>query len=161
MNTIICKFCPCGSQISYQHCCGRYIDGKATANSPEALMRSRYSAYTLANIDYIAKTMQGPAAKGFDYQLTKQWAESVEWRGLEVIKASIDLHSPTLGTVEFKASYYYQNQLHIMHELSQFQLIEGHWYYIKGQSFKTPSLKIGRNDSCPCNSGKKFKKCCG
>ena len=23
------------------------------------------------------------------------------------------------------------------------------------------SKKIGRNDSCPCGSGKKFKKCCG
>ncbi|MDO8446597.1 MAG: SEC-C metal-binding domain-containing protein [Deltaproteobacteria bacterium] len=21
--------------------------------------------------------------------------------------------------------------------------------------------KIGRNDSCPCGSGKKYKKCCG
>jgi preprotein translocase subunit SecA len=23
------------------------------------------------------------------------------------------------------------------------------------------SQKIGRNDPCPCGSGKKFKKCCG
>jgi preprotein translocase subunit SecA len=23
------------------------------------------------------------------------------------------------------------------------------------------SAKIGRNDSCPCGSGKKYKKCCG
>ena len=25
---------------------------------------------------------------------------------------------------------------------------------------KTTSLKIGRNDPCPCESGKKWKKCC-
>lgn len=24
-----------------------------------------------------------------------------------------------------------------------------------------PRLKVGRNDACPCNSGKKFKRCCG
>jgi len=24
-----------------------------------------------------------------------------------------------------------------------------------------PSKKVGRNDPCPCGSGKKFKKCCG
>ena len=24
-----------------------------------------------------------------------------------------------------------------------------------------PSLRTGRNDPCPCGSGKKFKKCCG
>jgi len=23
------------------------------------------------------------------------------------------------------------------------------------------SKKIGRNDPCPCGSGKKYKKCCG
>ncbi|MCU0656380.1 MAG: SEC-C domain-containing protein [Polyangiaceae bacterium] len=22
-------------------------------------------------------------------------------------------------------------------------------------------LKVGRNDACPCGSGKKYKKCCG
>jgi len=27
--------------------------------------------------------------------------------------------------------------------------------------FKRTSPKIGRNDPCPCGSGKKFKKCCG
>lgn len=24
-----------------------------------------------------------------------------------------------------------------------------------------PTFKVGRNDPCPCNSGKKYKKCCG
>ncbi len=24
-----------------------------------------------------------------------------------------------------------------------------------------PTPKVGRNDPCPCGSGKKFKKCCG
>ena len=28
------------------------------------------------------------------------------------------------------------------------------------QSFET-SKKIGRNDKCPCGSGKKYKHCCG
>ncbi|WP_252349118.1 SEC-C metal-binding domain-containing protein [Ochrobactrum sp. BTU1] len=23
------------------------------------------------------------------------------------------------------------------------------------------STKVGRNDPCPCGSGKKYKKCCG
>jgi uncharacterized protein YecA (UPF0149 family) len=23
------------------------------------------------------------------------------------------------------------------------------------------SIKVGRNDPCPCGSGKKYKKCCG
>lgn len=30
----------------------------------------------------------------------------------------------------------------------------------KGNSFQKKSPKIGRNDPCPCGSGKKYKKCC-
>lgn len=26
---------------------------------------------------------------------------------------------------------------------------------------KNSSIKVGRNDPCPCGSGKKYKKCCG
>ena len=28
-------------------------------------------------------------------------------------------------------------------------------------TIKLTEPKIGRNDPCPCNSGRKFKKCCG
>jgi preprotein translocase subunit SecA len=31
----------------------------------------------------------------------------------------------------------------------------------KRQPFKREGKKIGRNDPCPCGSGKKYKKCCG
>ncbi len=29
------------------------------------------------------------------------------------------------------------------------------------QTFTRPGAKIGRNEPCPCGSGKKYKKCCG
>ena len=29
------------------------------------------------------------------------------------------------------------------------------------ESQRAVSLKVGRNDPCPCGSGKKYKKCCG
>lgn len=29
------------------------------------------------------------------------------------------------------------------------------------QPFVRQNPKIGRNDPCPCGSGKKYKKCCG
>jgi preprotein translocase subunit SecA len=31
---------------------------------------------------------------------------------------------------------------------------------LQPQTFKRPGEKIGRNDPCPCGSGKKYKKCC-
>lgn len=33
------------------------------------------------------------------------------------------------------------------------------WTWEKDRGF--PSLNVGRNDLCPCGSGKKYKKCCG
>ena len=33
--------------------------------------------------------------------------------------------------------------------------------YDQGVRLAVPAPKIGRNDACPCGSGKKFKKCCG
>ena len=32
--------------------------------------------------------------------------------------------------------------------------------YLRGAG-PAPAAKTGRNDPCPCGSGKKFKKCCG
>ena len=36
-------------------------------------------------------------------------------------------------------------------------------YIVKGESFMRVRMgdKVGRNDPCPCGSGKKYKKCCG
>ncbi|MDB5050030.1 MAG: hypothetical protein JWO30_3101 [Fibrobacteres bacterium] len=31
---------------------------------------------------------------------------------------------------------------------------------VKGNTFKKQYTDVGRNDPCPCGSGKKFKKCC-
>ena len=31
----------------------------------------------------------------------------------------------------------------------------------RGPNLTRPGPKIGRNDPCPCGSGKKYKKCCG
>ena len=33
-------------------------------------------------------------------------------------------------------------------------------YYESLKQFKLSSNKIGRNEKCPCASGKKYKKCC-
>jgi len=53
------KNCPCGSGRQYSECCGVYISGKAKAPTAEALMRSRYTAYALHDIDYALKTLNG------------------------------------------------------------------------------------------------------
>lgn len=154
--------CPCGSAKKYIECCGRFISGHQHASTPEELMRSRYTAYTQANIDYIVQTMKSPAADGFDPVSAKEWAEQTQWIKLEVLRSSI---SDTLGVVEFKAHFSLSDKTTILHEISEFHLEEGRWYYVDGHTPENKpyvnSDRIGRNDPCPCGSGKKFKKCCG
>jgi SEC-C motif domain protein len=151
--------CPCGTNKSYVDCCGLYISGKQAAPTPEALMRSRYTAYSKSDIDYIQNTMRGSALTDFDKTATLAWAQRVEWLKLDVIDASErDDH----GTVEFVATYRENLQTRTLHERSQFVRENGHWYYIDGKvTTQNAGKKVGRNEPCPCGSDKKFKKCCG
>ena len=124
------KYCPCGSKNRYLDCCGAYILKRAVAPTPEALMRSRYTAYVEGKIDYIQKTMKGPALLNFDKKSAK---EKVEWLGLEVVSSLIDSTDPSIGYVEFKAKYRKDNQEYCIHENSKFNKMDGKWYYISGE----------------------------
>jgi SEC-C motif-containing protein len=119
--------CPCGSSKHYSSCCGAYISGFALPPTPEALMRSRYTAYSLAKIDYIARTMTGPAAEGFDPIEAKRWAESVHWNRLDVLSSAMN---GDRGEVKFKASFTEDGKKQTIAEHSLFERIQGRWMYV-------------------------------
>ena len=145
--------CPCGLNKSYADCCERFVSGNQIPQTPEELMRSRYTAYTQANVDYIAATMKGSASLDFNKEHAKELAKQIKWLDLKVIQAKQEGEK---AFVEFVARYLINNKPDVIHEISEFNLEDGRWYYIDGI---TP--KIGRNDACPCGSQKKYKKCCG
>ena len=153
--------CPCGSQNTYEHCCGLYLDKNQLPQTPEQLMRSRYTAYSLGKIDYIKNSMKGKALMGFNEQDAEEWAKSVTWIKLEVLKSSMT--SDDIGFVEFVAHFSEQNQEKTIHELSEFHKENNRWFYTNGiqrtELNKISKLKISRNALCPCGSGKKFKNC--
>ncbi len=121
------NLCPCGSKLEYINCCQSFIDHKLIPETPEQLMRSRYTAYSLANIDYIQETMLGDALQDFDAMDAREWAQSIKWLKLEVIRSNMIAENK--GIVEFIAYYRYQNKKHQLHEISQFELINQRWYY--------------------------------
>lgn len=153
--------CPCGSQNPYENCCGLYLEKKQQPQTPEQLMRSRYTAYSLRRMDYIKSTMRGKPLVGFNESETLQQTKSVTWIGLEVIHA--DPATSDTGFVEFKARFLERNQVKTIHELSEFHKENNCWYYTDGvnklPATKINNLPIARNSNCPCNSGKKFKNC--
>lgn len=128
------KPCPCGSSKNYSLCCAVFIKGEALPPTPETLMRSRYTAYTQANIGYIVKTMKKKAAKNFNAQKAFSWATKSKWLGLRVIKTFMDSENPKKGFVEFIAEYNLNNKKHALHEISEFHFEKDTWYYVDGTS---------------------------
>lgn len=170
--------CPCGNDSTYETCCGPYLAGKVLPETAEKLMRSRYTAYTRADVAYLKKTTAPEMRKDFDEAATEQWAKSSKWKGLKIQDTKEGTADDTTGVVEFTATYEQEGQGIDHHEVSQFRKDkEGQWLFIDGEGHQhkegeshhdapkpvpvvREGAKIGRNDPCPCGSGKKYKKCC-
>lgn len=158
--------CPCGSAKPYADCCEPVIRGERTAATAEELMRARYSAYAKAEVDFLRSSLHPDHRADFDEQSSRQWAEQSEWQGLEVIGSEAGGTEDMEGTVEFVALFSQKGVPQRHHERATFRKAEGSWYLVGGDSVgRKPVMrsapKVGRNDPCPCGSGKKFKKCCG
>ena len=116
--------CPCESGQPYSNCCGPSHEG-LVAPTPEALMRSRYSAYVLGLIDYLLATWHPSSAPG-ELELAP-----VKWLGLEVLHTQA---TGDAGVVEFVARLRDgSGRAQRMHETSRFLREDGRWYYIDGQ----------------------------
>jgi SEC-C motif domain protein len=127
---VIMKLCPCCSTLPYASCCAPYINGSILPTTPEQLMRSRYTAYTQANVDYIAATMQSPAVDNYDKDEAAAWAKQAQWLSLEIVVSYLQDED---GFVEFIASFKDNGKHQRLHELSRFKLINGRWYYTDGE----------------------------
>lgn len=154
--------CPCGSGKSYSSCCEPYISGKKTAPGPEELMRARYSAYVKKEIDFIVSTHSPEKLHLLDRKSTESWAKESEWLGLEIIRTE---SANDEGVVEFVAKFRQDDTDYDHHEVSNFVKSDGKWYFSDGYTPSTTVVrdtpKVGRNEPCPCGSGKKYKHCCG
>ena len=119
--------CPCDSGQTYVQCCGPWHQGLAQgvfAPTPEALMRSRYSAYVLGLVDYLLATWH-PSTGPWELELSP-----LKWLGLEVRHAQA---SGDAGVVEFVARCRDGGRPQRLHEISRFVREGGRWYYIDGQ----------------------------
>lgn len=156
--------CPCGSGSSFETCCGPYIAG-APAPTPEALMRSRYTAFVRGAFDYTERTHAAEARGEFDRSLAESRHETLQWAGLKILETVGGGLGDDTGIVEFAAHYTSDGGTGVHHERSSFRREGDRWLYVDGvinpKSLPRRILKAGRNAPCPCGSGKKFKKCCG
>ena len=151
--------CPCrlgqlSSGQTFDRCCGQFISHRALPENATQLMRSRYSAYTLADQDYLLETWHP------DFRPPRlQLDTGIRWLGLDII---VSEEHGVKALVEFEASLLVAGEVSALRERSDFVLQQGRWQYTSGQQL-TPRLapwKPARNQNCPCGSGLKFKRCC-
>ncbi|WP_369239045.1 YchJ family protein [Streptomyces sp. R21] len=124
MAAVTSRSCPCGLPAAYDACCGRFLSGAAAAPTPEALMRSRYSAFVQRDEAYLLRTWHPktrPPRVEFD--------PGMRWTGLEIVDTSAGSAFHTTGTVAFRASYRGGS----LHERSRFERVDGAWVYVDGE----------------------------
>ncbi len=132
-------------------------------------MRSRYSAYVLGAIDHILASYTPKAVRDVDRASTEAWSRGSTWLGLTVLRVEGGGPGDREGSVEFVARYRTGpdgvEQAH--HERARFvrRAEDGRWLYAQGQVVGPPPVRReeqpGRNEPCPCGSGRKFKRCHG
>lgn len=157
--------CPCGSDQSYSNCCEPAHLGSAPSKTAEALMRSRYCAYVKKQIAYLGESLHPDYREDWSEIDSKRWAENSEWLSLEIISTDGGKETDSVGSVEFVVIYKDKKITNKHHEISRFVKKDDRWYYVDGTTPKPVTVrnetpKVGRNEPCPCNSGKKYKKCC-
>lgn len=158
--------CPCGSGNEFEACCAPVLSGAVSAVTAEQLMRARYSAFVKQEIDFLTQSLHPDHRHDHDANATRRWAENSDWLGLEIVGVQRGLETDSDGEVEFIATFKDKGLVRRHHERSEFKKQGGQWYFVDGkvvlpktQTHESP--KVGRNDPCPCGSGKKYKKCCG
>ncbi|MDM1293147.1 zinc chelation protein SecC [Sphingobacterium sp. N143] len=119
--------CPCGSGNSFGACCKAIHISHAAAAGAEQLMRARYSAFVVRNIDFLYNTFHPSTRRFQDKNAIRKWSVENKWMQLHILKT-------TFQTVEFEAHYLNtEMEVQIHHEKSTFKKLGNLWYYVDGK----------------------------
>ncbi|CAM3371560.1 YchJ family protein [Zobellia roscoffensis] len=126
--------CPCNPKNTYSSCCQKAHESITNANTSEVLMRSRYSAFVLGDVNYLQKSQHSSTRPNKrEKREIEAWAKSVTWIKLEILHSTKGTENDTEGSVEFKAYYTENGQMGVIHENSNFKRENGHWVYVDGE----------------------------
>jgi SEC-C motif domain protein len=156
--------CPCGSGATFGDCCQPIISGVRESETAEKLMRARYSAFVTSAIDFIVASTHSRTKKEIDLDYIRDWSQTSTWHGLQIFE--IKQVNENKAFVSFDAHYTKDDKEQHHREKSLFEREAGQWRFLTGDELKNPTVRYetprpGRNDPCPCGSGKKYKKCHG
>lgn len=122
--------CYCGTNKTYQDCCEVFHLNNGKTETAEQLMRSRYSAFVLANGDYLMATHHQSTRPIKEKKAIVKWAKSVQWIKPEVLDTSKGSKDDIEGTVTFNAYFFENGKVDVIHEKSAFVKEGNLWYYL-------------------------------
>lgn len=125
--------CPCQSKKTFDRCCEPFILGKALPETCEKLMRSRFSAYALAKVDYLLATTAKVKRDEEKRDELLDYCLSVKCVNLKVLEAKGGPGDEE-GVVRFHASLSVNGKRHLHSERSTFAREEGRWVYVDGET---------------------------
>jgi len=158
--------CPCKSGKTFGECCAPIIAGEAKAETAEQLMRARYTSYVTGDVKFLKTSAVKAVQDLFNEAESEAWSKAANWHGLEIIRTEKGGAADKEGLVEFRALYTADQKFCNHHEVSTFVREDDGWKFVDGEMLADKPIvreepKVGRNDPCPCGSGRKYKKCCG
>jgi SEC-C motif-containing protein len=144
--------CPCGggpARQALEACCGPLLRGERLASTAEQLMRSRFSAFALGDVDHLLRThpprTDGPASpsEAERRRALEASCRAVRWRRLEILATEAGGAEDLEGTVTFRAHYQQRGAggaagSGVMEECSRFGreggTLRGAWLYLEALS---------------------------
>jgi SEC-C motif-containing protein len=131
--------CPCGSGEPFGDCCQPLHLGERQAETAEQLMRSRYSAYAVENLDYVWQTWH-PRTRPSELKPEA----GLTWTALEIVDTVDGRPGDESGEVEFRAHYLQRRRSRrsapdvaggTLHERSHFVVRARRWFYVDGELY--------------------------
>lgn len=153
--------CPCGGGRNFEDCCEPVLTGARPAATAEELMRARFTAHVAHDHRFLHESYAGTAGRPFQ---PEEGAAPTAWTRL-VVHAHEPGPNADTAYVDFSAHGVEQGREMVLQEKAEFHRIGGRWLYTRAvrlgpPPFRSTAPRVGRNDPCPCGSGKKYKHCC-
>jgi len=126
--------CPCASKLSYERCCEPFLTGREVPETAEKLMRSRFTAYSMARADYLAATTAAVEREKLDVEELARYCRAVKCVSLKVLSTQAGGPGDETGEVVFHAKLLINGKRMLHWERSRFVREEGRWAYLDGET---------------------------
>ena len=152
--------CPCGSGKTFALCCAPVLARSRVAATAEELMRARFTAHVVHDFRFLHDSFRETAGRPY---VPEAGTPTIRWTKLVVHSHELG-KGPEQAFVDFSAYGTEEGVEKVLHEKGEFVRLNGAWLYNRevrlGPAPVRSAPKPGRNDPCPCGSGKKYKQCC-